>query len=81
MCTFTVMKNDPLSIPLFEMRLEDIHRADPWLRYEISINDFIALFPIRYKNGRPVKPEPPAAYGVDREVFLKVLVVGSQCFN
>ena len=58
------MKNDPLSIPLFEMRLDEIHRADPWLRYEISINDFIALFPIRYKNGRPVKPEHPATASV-----------------
>lgn len=81
MFTFTAMKNDPLSIPLFEMRLEEIHRADPWLRYEISIRDFIALFPVRYKNGLPVKPEHPAAYGVDREVFLKVLVAFSQCFK
>jgi hypothetical protein len=79
--TFVAMKDDPLSIPLFEMRLEEIHRADPWLRYEISIRDFIALFPVRYKNGLPMKPEHPAAYGVDREVFLKVLVAFSQCFN
>jgi hypothetical protein len=75
------MKNDHLSMPLFEMRLEEIHRADPWLRYEISIRDFIALFPVRYKNGVPVKPEHPAAYGIDREVFLKVLVAFSQCFH
>jgi len=63
------------------MRLEDIHRADPWLRYEISIRDFIALFPIRYKHGVPVSPEHPATYGVDREVFLKVLVAFRQSFN
>jgi hypothetical protein len=75
------MKEDLLSIPLFEMRLEEIHRADPWLRYEISIRDFIALFPVKYKNGRPVKPDHPAAYGVDREVFLKVLVAFAQCFS
>lgn len=74
------MKNDPLSPVLFEMRLEEIHRADPWLRYEISIRDFIALFPIRYKNGIPLKPDHPAAYGIDREVFLKVLVAFKQCF-
>jgi hypothetical protein len=42
---------------------------------------FIALFPVRYKNGTPVKPEHPATYGIDREVFLKVLVAFSQCFN
>ncbi len=81
MFSFVVMTNDHLSIPLFEMRLEEIHRADPWLRFEISIRDFIALFPVRYKNGRAIKPEHPAAYGVDREVFLKVLVAFSQCFN
>jgi hypothetical protein len=75
------MKNDPLSLPLFEMRLEEIHRADPGLRYEISIRDFIALFPVRYKNNLPVKPSHPAIYGVDREVFLKVLVAFNQCFN
>jgi len=75
------MKDDHLKIPLFEMRLEDIHRADPWLRYEISIRDFIALFPIRYKHGVPVSPEHPATYGIDREVFLKVLVAFRQSFN
>jgi hypothetical protein len=75
------MKNDPLSYTLFEMRLEEIHRADPLLRYEITIRDFIALFPVRHKNGIPVKPEHPAVFGVDREVFLKALVAFSQCFN
>jgi hypothetical protein len=74
------MKDDPPSVALFEMRLEEIHRGDPWLRYEISIRDFVALFPVKYKNGRPVRPDHPAAYGVDREVFLRVLVAFSQCF-
>jgi hypothetical protein len=74
------MNIDPLAVSLFEMRLEDIHRADPWLRYEISIRDFIALFPMRYKNGRPMKPDHPAVVGVDREVFLKVLVAFRQSF-
>ena len=66
---------------MFEMRLEEIHRADAGLRYEISIRDFIALFPVRFKNGNPLKPEHPAATGVDREVFLKVLVAFNQCFK
>ncbi len=72
---------DHLSVSLFEMRLEEIHRQDPWLRYEMSIRDFIALFPMRYKNGKPIKPEHPAVVGVDREVFLKVLVAFSQSFQ
>lgn len=75
------MHTDPLSVSLFEMRLEEIHRNDPWLRYEISIRDFIALFPMRYKNGKPVKPDHPARVGVDREVFLKVLVAFNQSFK
>ena len=75
------MKHDPLSPQLFEMRLEEIHRADAWLRYEISINDFIALFPVKYKNGIAQKPEHPAVPSVDREVFLKVLVAFSQSFK
>jgi hypothetical protein len=75
------MRHDPLSIPLFEMKLEEIHRGDPWLRYEISIRDFIALFPVKYKYGEAIKPEHPAVYGVDREVFLKVLVAFRQSFK
>ena len=75
------MKNDPLGPMLFEMRLEEIHRADPWLRHEISPRDFVALFPVKYKNGAPVKPDHHAAFGVDREVFLKVLVAFNQCFT
>lgn len=75
------MKDDPLSKSLFEMRLEDIHRADPLLRYEISIRDFIALFPVKYKNGKPQKPDFPADSSVDREIFLKVLVAFGQCFK
>jgi hypothetical protein len=75
------MEHDPLSPMLFEMRLKEIHSADAWLRYEISIRDFVELFPIRYKNGRAVKPDHPARLGVDRDVYLKVLVAFKQCFK
>jgi hypothetical protein len=76
-----MMKNDPLSPMIFEMRLEEIHRADPWLRYEITIREFIDLFPVKYKNGSPVRPGHPAGGSIDREVYLKVLVAFTQCFN
>lgn len=75
------MKNDPLGPMLFEMRLEEIHGADAGLRYEFSKRDFVDLFPVKYKNGIPLKPDQPAAAGIDREVFLKVLVAFKQCFN
>ncbi|WEA02044.1 hypothetical protein [Mucilaginibacter sp. SJ] len=72
---------DPLSVSIFEMRLEEIHHRDPMLRYEISIRDFIALFPLRIKNGRPLKPEQPSSFALDRDVFLQVLVAFNQSFN
>jgi hypothetical protein len=72
---------DPLNVSLFEMRLEEIHRCDPVLRYEISIRDFIALFPLKIKNGKPVKPEQRASFALDRDVFLQVLVAFNQSFN
>ena len=78
---FDPMNVDPIDVSLFEMRLEEIHRNDPWLRYEITRRDFVALFPMRYKNGRPVKPDHPATFGVDREVYLKVLVAFRQSFQ
>lgn len=66
---------------LFEMRLEEIHLSDAGLRYDISPREFVDLFPVKYKNGLPVKPDHPAAYGIDRKVFLKVLVAFKQCFT
>ncbi len=72
---------DPLSVSLFEMRLEEIHRRHPMLRYEISIRDFIALFPLKIKNGRPLKPEQPSFFALERDVFLQVLVAFNQSFN
>lgn len=75
------MSKDPLSLPLFEMRLEDIYRKHGWLRYEITMRDFVNLFPLRYKKGIAVKPEQPATFGLDRDVYLQVLVAFKQSFN
>ena len=76
-----IMKNDPLSPMLFEMRLEEIHRLDPGLRYEMTNREFVDLFPVKYKNGTALKPEHPVKASVDRDVYLKVLVAFKQCFN
>jgi len=75
------MTLDPISVSLFEMKLEEIHSQDAWLRYEISRRDFVALFPVRFKNGKPLRPDHPGRAGVDREVYLKVLVAFKQSFN
>ncbi|RVU00537.1 hypothetical protein EOD41_11075 [Mucilaginibacter limnophilus] len=72
---------DPLSASLFEMRLQDIYRKHPWIKYEISMQDFVNLFPVRYKNGKPLKPEQPASVALDRDLFLEVLVAFKQSFN
>lgn len=70
-----------MSLPLFEMRLQDIYRKHPWIKYEISMPDFVELFPIRYKNGKALKPEHPASVALDRDLFLEVLVAFKQSFN
>lgn len=75
------MSIDPLSNPLFVMRLEDIYRKHAWLRYEISMPDFINLFPLSYKKGKPVKPEKPTSFALDRDVYLQVLVAFNQSFK
>ncbi|RCH53907.1 hypothetical protein DJ568_15320 [Mucilaginibacter hurinus] len=76
------MSKDPLSASLFEMRLEEIYRRHGWLRYEISLRDFVNLFfPLRYKQGVALRPEQPASFGLDREIYLQVLVAFKQSFN
>lgn len=66
---------------LFEMKLADIHKHHPWLKYEISEQDFVSLFPVHYKNNVALKPEFPADSSLTREIFLQVLVAFSQCFT
>lgn len=78
-CTFVLM--DPLAIRLFEMKLTDIYNRTEWLRYEISLNGFIALFPIEYKKGKPQRPDRPAEVDLDRDTFLAVMVAFKQAFG
>ncbi len=76
------MSNDPISASLFEMRLDDIYTKHPWLKYDISKTDFLALFlPLKYKNGKALKPEQPPEFALDRDIFLSVLVAFKQSFN
>lgn len=76
------MTKDPLSASLFEMRLEEIHRKHPWLKYDISQADFVALFfPLNYKNGVPIRPDQPPTFPLERNIYLSVLVAFKQSFN
>lgn len=74
------MTADPISVSLFEMRLEEIYHRDPVLKYQVSLRDFIALFPVKSKNDKLLKPEPPASIVLDRDVFLQILVAFNQSF-
>ncbi|PWK78987.1 hypothetical protein LX99_01441 [Mucilaginibacter oryzae] len=71
---------DPISVSLFEMRLEEIYHRDPVLKYQVSLRDFIALFPVKSKNDKLLKPEPPASIVLDRDIFLQILVAFNQSF-
>ena len=72
---------DPISISLFEMRLEEIYHRDPVLQYQISLRDFVDLFPVVVKNDKLLKPEPPASIVLDRDVFLQILIAFNQSFR
>jgi hypothetical protein len=75
------MALDPLRNRLFEMRLIDIYRKHSWLSYELSEKDFIKLFPVHYKNNRPLTPDKPVGFDLNREIFLEVLVAFRQSFS
>ena len=76
-----VMEQDPYRQRLFEMRLADIYNKHSWLRYELSLSDFIKLFPLVYKHGKPVLPDRPLIYELDKRIFLEVLVAFRQSFS
>jgi hypothetical protein len=74
------MSSDPLAEKLFEMKLEDIYRKHSWLSDELSLKDFVALFPIIYKKNKPVQLNSPADFDLSRDIFLEVLVAFKQSF-
>jgi hypothetical protein len=63
------------------MRLIDIYHKHSWLCEEISVQDFIKLFPITYKRDKPVLPDKPASFDLDKHIFLEVLVAFRQSFS
>ncbi len=72
------MSSDLYSTPLFEMRLKDIYNEYSWLKDEISLKEFIDLFPVLYKNNKPVELIRPQGFDLDRDIFLQVLVAYKQ---
>lgn len=75
------MANDPLTERLFQMKLKDVYEKYTWLSDEVSLIDFIDLFPVEYKNNKPLKPVMPGQIELTRDVFLDVLIAFRQSFN
>jgi hypothetical protein len=75
------MSFDPYAKRLFEMRLEDIYNKYSWLKNEISLKEFVKLFPVVYKNNRPAEMIRPQEFDLDRDIFLEVLVAYKQSFR
>ena len=65
----------------FEMKLMEIYDKYSYLQDEISLADFIHLFPVSYKNGAIVRLEKPAEFDLDRNVYLEVLVAFRTSFT
>jgi hypothetical protein len=66
---------------MYEMKLEDIYRGSSWIPDEISLPDFIALFPVEFKNGKAIRPDKPKDFDFDRETYLAIMVAFRQAFS
>jgi hypothetical protein len=72
---------DADQVSQFESKLAEIYHNSTWLRYELSLHDFISLFPIKYEKGKLLKPERPVELDIDRDTFLAILVAFRQSFG
>lgn len=65
----------------FESKLSEIYHKSTWLKYELSLHDFIHLFPIQVIKGKVAKIERPAGLDIDRDTYLSILVAFRQSFG
>jgi hypothetical protein len=72
---------DSQQLRLFELKLAEIYDRTEWLHYEISRADFIALFPIEFKNELPIRPDMPENFDLDRNVRLAIMVAFREAFS
>jgi len=72
---------DAHQMRLFEFKLEEIYNRTDWLQYEVQLQEFIALFPIEYKDDVPQRPEMPEEPDLDRDTKLAVLVAFREAFS
>jgi hypothetical protein len=74
------MRDDPFAEKLFEMKLIGIYEKYSWLKDELTQEEFVGLFPVTYKNNRPVELVKPNR-DFYREIYLEVLVAFKQSFG
>jgi hypothetical protein len=75
------MEDDSMKKRLYEMRLADIYNKYDWLKYELSLKDFIKLFPVHYRGSKALLPDKPQGLDLDRSIFLEILVAFRQSFS
>lgn len=75
------MSNDPLAEKMFEMKLADIYHKHSWLKDELTLIEFVNLFPITYRKNTPIQISAPAEFDLDRDIYLEVLVAFKQSFR
>lgn len=72
---------DSYQIRKFEFRLEEIYSKTEWLQYELPLNEFIARFPVEFKNDVPQRPHWPEDFDLDRETRLAIMVAFRESFS
>jgi hypothetical protein len=72
---------DSQQLRLFELKLGEIYNKTEWLQYEITLQDFIALFPIEYKGDKAQRPDMPEDFDLDRNVRLAIMVAFREAFS
>lgn len=66
---------------MYEMKLTDIYNQSSWLSYEISLPEFIALFPVEFKDDVAIRPDKPKDFDLDRDTYLAIMVAFRQAFS
>ncbi|NCD69312.1 hypothetical protein [Mucilaginibacter agri] len=66
---------------MYEMKLTDIYNNSSWIPDEISLPDFIALFPVEFKNDVAIRPDKPKDFDLDRDTYLAIMVAFRQAFS
>ncbi|WP_345949938.1 MULTISPECIES: hypothetical protein [unclassified Mucilaginibacter] len=72
---------DSQQVRLFELKLAEIYNRTEWLQYELPLQQFVALFPIEYKAGRPQRPDMPEEVDLDRNTRLAIMVAFREAFS